>query len=139
MRSSWVRSQDNIGASLAGPPLERILILLDFLPIPALAIILIVIAVTIPTFVFITGRNAEGGLKGRASHGWGRWKELSQKAADFQARILLTVFYFTLMVPFGVVFGMVKDPLRIKRRPSGTYWLDRKPTSESLADAQRQF
>jgi hypothetical protein len=111
----------------------------DIRPIPHWAIVLIVIVVTIPTFVFITGRNAEGGLKDRASHGWGRWKELSQKAADFQARILLTVFYFTLMVPFGLVFGIVKDPLRIKRRPSGTYWLDRKPSSESLADAQRQF
>ena len=29
-----------------------------------------------------------------------------QKAADMQARVLLTVFYFTLMVPFGVVFGL---------------------------------
>ena len=111
----------------------------DLLPIPLWAIVVIVIVVTIPTFVFITGRNAGGGLKGQASHGWSRWKELSQKAADFQARILLTVFYFTLMMPFGVVFGIVKDPLRIKRRPSGTYWLDRKPSSESLADAQRQF
>jgi hypothetical protein len=134
-----VRPQDDVGAPLAGRPLERILMLHDLLPIPLWAIVLIVIVVTIPTFVFITGRNADGGLKGRASHGWGRWKELSQKAADFQARILLTVFYFTLMVPFGLVFGLVKDPLRIKRRPSGTYWLDRKPSSESLADAQRQF
>lgn len=113
--------------------------MLEHLPLPIWAIILIAIVITIPTFVFITGRNAEGGLKGQASHGWSRWRELSQKAADFQARILLTVFYFTLMLPFGVVFGLLKDPLRIKQRPSGTYWMERKPSSESLADAQRQF
>ena len=113
--------------------------MLHDLPIPIWAIVLILAAVTIPTFVMITGRNAEGGLKGRASHGWSRWRELSQKAADVQARVLLTVFYFTLMVPFGVVFGLFKDPLRIKSRPSGSYWLERKPASETLADAKRQF
>jgi hypothetical protein len=111
----------------------------DLLPIPLWAIVVILIVITIPTFVLITGRNAEGGFKGRASHGWSRWRELSQKAADFQARIVLTIFYFTLMAPFGVMFGLVKDPLRIKSRPSGSYWLERKPTSESLTDAQRQF
>lgn len=112
---------------------------LDFLPIPIWAIVLLLIVTVIPTFVFITGRNAEGGLKGRASHGWGRWRELSQKAADVQARVLLTVFYFTVMVPFGLVFGLMKDPLRIKSRPSGSYWVERKPLSENLADAKRQF
>ena len=113
--------------------------MLHDLPIPPWAIILILAALTIPTFVMITGRNAQGGLKGRASHGWSRWRELSQKAADMQARVLLIVFYFTLMAPFGVVFGLLKDPLRIKSRPSGTYWVERKPSSETLADAQRQF
>ena len=111
----------------------------DALPIPLWAIIVIVIAVTIPTYVMITGRNAEGGFRGRTSHGWSRWRELSQKAADVQARVLLTVFYFTVMLPFGVVFGLFKDPLRIKRRPSGSYWVERKPTSGTLADAKRQF
>ena len=85
----------------------------DIRPIPLWAIVLIVIVITIPTFVLITGRNADGGLKGRASHGWSRWKELSQKAADFQARILLTVFYFTLMAPFGVM------AMALGARPTG--------------------
>lgn len=109
------------------------------LPIPIWAIVVLLIVIVIPTYVLIAGRNADGGVKGRASHGWSRWRELSQKAADTQARILLTVFYFTVMLPFGVVFGLLKDPLNIKRRPQGTYWLDRKPSSESLADAKRQF
>ena len=113
--------------------------MLHDLPIPLWAIVLILAAVTIPVFVMITGRNAEGGFRGRTSHGWSRWRELSQKAADTQARVLLTIFYFTLMLPFGVVFGLFKDPLRIKSRPSGSYWLERKPASETLADAKRQF
>jgi hypothetical protein len=109
------------------------------LPIPIWAIVLIAIVVIIPTFVFIAGRNAEGGFKGRASHGWSRWRELSQKAADTQARILLTIFYFTVMLPFGVVFGLLKDPLNIKRRPQGSFWVERKPSTATLADARRQF
>lgn len=113
--------------------------MLHDLPIPLWAIVVLLIVVTIPTYVLIAGRNAEGGLKGRASHGWSRWRELSQKAADVQARVLLTVFYFTLMLPFGLVFGLLKDPLRIKQRPHGSYWVERKPVSDKLADAQRQF
>ena len=113
--------------------------MLHDLPLPPWAIFVIVVIVVIGSFVLITGRNAEGGFKGRASHGWSRWKELSQKAADVQARVFLTVFYFTLMAPFGLVFGLMKDPLRIKHKPSGTYWVERKPVSENLADAFRQF
>lgn len=109
------------------------------LPIPIWAIVLILIVVTIPTYVLIAGRNAEGGLRGRTSHGWSRWREMSQKAANVQARILLTIFYFTMMLPFGIVMGLFKDPLRIKQRPSGSYWVERKPTSGTLADAKRQF
>ena len=113
--------------------------MLHDLPIPIWAIVLILMAITLPIYVLIAGRNAEGGMKGRASHGWTRWRELSQKSADLMARVLLTVFYFTMMLPFGIVFGLFKDPLRIKQRPTGSYWIERKPTSETLADAQRQF
>jgi hypothetical protein len=113
--------------------------MLQSLPIPLWAIYLLLIVVVLASFILITGRNAEGGFKGRASHGWSRWKALSQKVADVQARVFLTIFYFTLMAPFGFVFGVIKDPLRVKHRPSGTYWLERKPSSEKLADAFRQF
>lgn len=113
--------------------------MLHDLPIPIWAIVLILIVVTIPTYVLIAGRNAEGGLRGRTSHGWSRWREMSQKAANVQARVLLTIFYFTVMLPFGIVMGLFKDPLRIKQRPSGSYWVERKPTSGTLADAKRQF
>src|SRR3954447_23707228 len=113
--------------------------MLHDLPIPPWAIVVLLIVTVIPTYVLIAGRKAEGGIKGRATHGWSRWKELSQKAADVQARVFLTIFYFTLMAPFGLVFGLMKDPLRVKHRPTGTYWVDRKPVSESLADAHRQF
>ncbi len=109
------------------------------LPIPLWAIVLIAIVVVIPTFVFIAGRNAEGGMKGRASHGWGKWRELSRKAADIQARVLLSVFYYTVAAPFGIALGLFGDPLRMKKRPRGSYWVERKPVDATLAGAKRQF
>ena len=48
---------------------------LDFLPIPIWAIVILAIIIVIPTYVMIAGRNAEGGLRGRTSHGWSRWRE----------------------------------------------------------------
>jgi len=113
--------------------------ILDSLPIPLWSIIALAIVVIISSFVLIAGRNAEGGFKGRTKHGWSRWRAVSQKAGDVQARFFLTLFYFTVMAPFGLVFGLMKDPLRVKHRPTGTYWVERKPVSESLADAHRQF
>src|SRR5260370_37287069 len=53
---------------------------------------------------------------------WQRWKRLARAVGTFQARVLLTVFYVVLVLPFGIVVRLVSDPLRIKRRP--TQWLE---------------
>jgi hypothetical protein len=53
---------------------------------------------------------------------WQRWKRIWRKVGNLQARILLTIFYATLMLPFGVAVRLFFDPLRVKRRP--TRWLD---------------
>jgi hypothetical protein len=113
--------------------------MLHDLPIPIWAIVILAIVIVIPTYVMIAGRNAEGGLRGRTSHGWSRWRELSQRAADVQARVLLTIFYFTFAAPFGLVLSFFADPLRMKKRPTGSYWIERKPVDETLAAGRRQF
>ncbi|MCC6179693.1 MAG: hypothetical protein IT305_30650 [Chloroflexi bacterium] len=109
------------------------------LPVPWWVLFIVVVVVVIGTFVLITGRNAEGGLGARTKHGWSRWRAVSQKVADVQARVLLSVFYFTLLVPFAVGFKLFKDPLHLKHPRQQSYWLARKPVSEQLADAHRQF
>ncbi|MBM3463350.1 MAG: hypothetical protein FJX76_14710 [Armatimonadetes bacterium] len=50
---------------------------------------------------------------------WERWKQLAQRAATFQARALLTVFYYTVLVPFGLVVSLFGDPLRIRHKEGG--------------------
>ena len=111
------------------------------LPIPIWAIVLLLIVIVIPTYVLIAGRNAEGGMKGRASHGWSRWRELSQKAADVQARVLLTVFYFTLLAPFALLVRLSSDPLGTKRHAEGPAWTPRRERDRGseLDGARRQF
>ena len=100
--------------------------------------VLIALGAVVLIFVFVAGRSAEGGLGARASLGWSRWKGLSKKAAELQARIVLTVFYFTVVMPFGLARTFGADPLQMKKsRPEK--WLARQTRDLRLDDARRQF
>ena len=71
---------------------------------------------------------------------WQAWKRFGQFLGDILARIVLTLFYFTLFAPFGVGVTWFSDPLRV--RDAGVLsWLPC-PTPEnapSVDDARRQF
>lgn len=70
---------------------------------------------------------------------WGKWWRLSGHAATFQARVLFTLIYFTLLAPIGIVFKIVRyDPLKLNRTDKTTSWEERNPkepppTLESLS------
>jgi hypothetical protein len=49
---------------------------------------------------------------------WQRWKRIAQKIGNFQARVLLTIFYAVLVLPLGIVVRLLFDPLRIKQPPT---------------------
>jgi hypothetical protein len=51
---------------------------------------------------------------------WEAWKRLGKRIGDFQARLLLTVFYFVILAPFALVVRWASDPLSLKR--SGDRW-----------------
>lgn len=68
---------------------------------------------------------------------WKKWLAVGQVIGDFIARVLLTIFYFTIFMPFGLIVRLVSDPLDIKRsRPS---WLERKTSDLALDDSRRLF
>jgi hypothetical protein len=90
-------------------------------------------------FVLVAGRSAEGGLAGRARLGWSRWRAVSKHAADIQARVILTVFYFTLVVPFGLLRTHLADPLDCKSARRARRWHTRATRDLTLEDARRQF
>jgi len=67
---------------------------------------------------------------------WEGWKKIAHKIGNFQARVLLTVFYCVLILPFGVPARLFSDPLRIKKKP--TEWLQHPDEACDLEWARRQ-
>lgn len=69
---------------------------------------------------------------------WEWWKRVGKRIADFQARVLLTVFYYVVLGPFALVVRWM-DPLAIKARaPRG--WRSREVEgSPKMDEATRQF
>ncbi len=69
---------------------------------------------------------------------WHAWKRFGQFLGDILARVVLTVFYFTLFLPFGIGVTWFSDPLRMqKTHPLA--WLDRQAAGPSLDDARKGF
>ncbi len=69
-------------------------------------------------------------------HIWEAWKDIAHQIGTFQARLLLTILYFVLVLPFGLVVRWFSDPLRIKKRPA--QWLDYTDAVSDLRWAKRQ-
>jgi hypothetical protein len=67
---------------------------------------------------------------------WQAWTRLAHKIGTFQARLLLTIFYGVVVLPFGLVVRWFGDPLRIKQRPDG--WLDHPEEPHDMKWAERQ-
>jgi uncharacterized membrane protein len=70
---------------------------------------------------------------------WTRWKAVAQVLADFQARLLLTLFYFIIVTPFGFFVRAFSDPLAVKRAPEHSMWSPKELQEPTLDDARRQF
>jgi hypothetical protein len=68
---------------------------------------------------------------------WETWKRVSRAIGNLQARVLLTILYATVLLPFGVAVSLFSDPLRIKHRP--TAWLDHSRTPTTFDWARRNW
>jgi hypothetical protein len=67
---------------------------------------------------------------------WQGWKRIAHAIGNFQARVLLTLFYFVLVWPVGFAARLFSDPLRIKDRPK--QWLEYPTEAHDLEWARRQ-
>ncbi len=86
----------------------------------------------------MTGKNTKQ-RPGFFRAAWQGWKRIAKKISNFQARVLLAIFYFTLFCPFALAVRWTSDPLGLK--PGGARgWLPLKPSDEPpLERARRQF
>ena len=69
---------------------------------------------------------------------WRAWKRVGQFIGDWIARIVLTVFYFTIFSLFGLGIRLLSDPLTIKRK-NGLLWLKRRTRDTNFDEARRLF
>jgi hypothetical protein len=78
------------------------------------------------------------GVVGSARKLWERWKRIARKIGDFQARALMTLFYFLILGPVAMVTCWRSDPLAIRpSTPRG--WGDREERAgEPMDQARRQ-
>jgi hypothetical protein len=67
---------------------------------------------------------------------WEGWKRFGRKVGDFQARLLLTVFYFVMLAPFALVVRWQADPLGLKQAGG---WQPVTRVGSPLERARRQF
>ncbi len=68
---------------------------------------------------------------------WKKWRGFGKAMGDVVARIVMTVFYFTVAIPFGVGVRLFRDPLGLKSTKTG--WLARDTKQETIEDARRLY
>lgn len=70
--------------------------------------------------------------------GWQAWKRFGQFMGDLIGRVVLTVFYFTLFMPFALGMRLLGDPLALHPRGLAK-WLERKTHDLTLEDSRRLY
>ncbi len=74
---------------------------------------------------------------------WAKWLVIAKPIGNFQAIVLLSIFYLVGLFIFGFIFKFFIDPLEINSKPD----LDKKKTSfwfwehntEDINDARKPF
>ena len=68
---------------------------------------------------------------------WGGWKRVGGFIGDLVGRLILTLFYFTLVLPFGLIMRLFRDPLALRRdQPPAWQALEEE---EATLDAARRL
>lgn len=71
---------------------------------------------------------------------WDGWKKIARKIGDFNARVILTIFYFVLLLPFALMVKFFTDPLEIKKgAKKGWQVKEEKADIPPMERAARQF
>jgi hypothetical protein len=66
---------------------------------------------------------------------WQRFNIISSIVSDAAARVVAIVFYFSVLVPFGVMYTLTGDPMR---KNAAASWLEREPVDNDIDSARLQ-
>jgi len=67
---------------------------------------------------------------------WAGWKRVGGLIGDFVGRLVLTLLYFTLVLPFGLITRIGRDPLAL-RRDQPPRWIERDKPESTFDEASR--
>lgn len=66
------------------------------------------------------------------------WMPIAEKIGNFMNRVILSLFYFILVLPFGLGVRLFSDPLQLsKNMQSG--WTDFSLRVNTIEDARKQY
>ncbi len=69
---------------------------------------------------------------------WEGWKRFGQVVGDFVAHIVLTLLYFTIFLPVGLLMRLFSDRLDVKDAGDKvSNWLDRSTQDSTIDEARR--
>ena len=70
---------------------------------------------------------------------WTRMNVISAVVGDMNGRFIAVLFYFTILVPFGIGSTLLSDPLRRKNlTPNNTKWEQREAVPTDMNSAKQQ-
>ena len=67
---------------------------------------------------------------------WDGWVKVGHAIGDFIGRLFLTIIYFTIVAPFGLITRLLNDPMRIKGDGSPE-WFARGDSESTIDEARR--
>jgi hypothetical protein len=77
------------------------------------------------------------------ARGWKRtcasFSAFNQRMGNYQSRMLLALFYFLIVFPFGIGVRFVNNPLRRRKPRDGSLWVVRGKADTNLESARSQF
>ena len=76
-------------------------------------------------------------MKSKLKELWQGWQKVAKKIGDFQARLILSLFYILIVLPIGLIARMFADPLGLKK--TAACWHAKQNSPSRLEDARRQF
>ena len=70
---------------------------------------------------------------------WEKWKAFGHKVGNFQARLILSGFYFIATCPFATVIKYGAKPLRLKALHKSNWIPNEVRGEDKVSRARRQF
>lgn len=69
---------------------------------------------------------------------WKAWQRFGKFIGNIVGRVILSIFYFTVLLPFGLGATLFGDLLGLKKKSTAN-WETRESPPATLEEAQRQF